>query len=61
MTPKIDKPAPPPTTPMRSDASVITARYNERTRGLGAITNNLSGAFAKRAPTAKTVTTGGGV
>lgn len=62
MTPKIDKPSPPPNTPTRADASAITAGQRDVTRGYSAITNNLaSDLFQRKATTAKTRTTGGTV
>lgn len=59
MLPKISKPAPPPATPTRADASVVTAGQGEPDRGFSLITNSAIGALAKRARTGKTVTTGG--
>lgn len=59
MMPKIDKPAPPPATPTRADASVITAGLGEAPRGFSAVTNSAIGALARRARTGKTVNTGG--
>lgn len=57
MLPKISKPAPPPNTPTRADASVITAGQAEPERGFSLITNSLLG--QKKTRTGKTVTTGG--
>jgi len=59
MLPKVPKPTPPPITPTRADASVVTAGQGEPDRGFSLITNSAIGSLAKRVRTGKTVTTGG--
>lgn len=55
----IKRPAGPPPTPTRGNASAIEAGNREDLTGLSAITNSRIGALQKKATTSKTTKTGG--
>lgn len=59
MMPSIRPPAPPPPTPSRADASVVTAGMRREPAGMSLITNSMTGQMQRRAQTGKTLKTGG--